>query len=135
MPTSDGCDIGVSSWTEARPATSGGGNVGVIFRASDLRGGPDGYNGYFAGLDSGGGGKVLLGRANGGWRGLHHMIMSVRQGQIYRVKVRAVGDSIQVYVDDMDQPKLAVRDGTFRSGLCGVRVYKAGAEFDNIKIR
>ena len=53
---------------------------------------------------------------------------------MYRIKVRAVGDSIQVYVDDMDQPKLAVRDGTFRSVLCGVRVYKAGAEFDNIKI-
>jgi hypothetical protein len=37
-------------------------------------------------------------------------------------------------VDDMARPKLSVRDGKFKKGMRGARVYRTGAHFDNISI-
>lgn len=60
--------------------------------------------------------------------------MAVRSGQTYHVMIRASGDSLLVYVDDMEQPKISLRDATYKSGLNGVRVYDADASFDNVVI-
>lgn len=109
-----------------------GGNAGVIFRASRLGKGPDAYNGYYAGLDPNG--SVQLGRADGGWKWLGSNNMSIRTGQTYAVRIRASGDRIQVFVDDMNNAKIDVREGTFKSGAAGVRVFRASAKYDNMRI-
>ncbi len=75
---------------------SGSGNAGIVFRTSNMRGGPDGYYGYYAGIDAGGGGKLRLGRADGDWKGLKSVAMSIRQGRIYRIRVCAEVDNLQV---------------------------------------
>lgn len=103
----------------------GDGNAGVIFRATSLGSGPDNYHGYYAGIDPSD--YVVLGRANGGWLELGRHNLDDKGYSIYTPKVKAVGDLIQVYVDNMNTPKIEVHNGDFRSGANGFRVYHHSA--------
>ena len=93
----------------------------------------DGYSGYYAGISPSG--RVVLGRANGGWTELGRAQMSIAPGSTHRLRVTAVGSSIKVYVDDMVTPKISVTDGTYASGANGVRVFDTAASFDNVEVK
>ncbi|POR37748.1 Uncharacterized protein TPAR_02062 [Tolypocladium paradoxum] len=111
---------------------AGNGNAGLVFRATNPDNGADSYSGYYAGIGTDG--SVALGRANGDWTHLGGARAVVKPGQTYHMIVRAKGDSLAVYLDDMKTPKVDLKDGTYRRGLNGVRVYQTGAIFDNINI-
>lgn len=111
------------------------GNAGILFRASDVSQGPDSYRGYYVGLGTSRGGFLTLGRANYNWSELKNVPVSIQAGQVNRVMLKAVGDLISIFVDDFSQPKIVVKDGSFKSGVTGVRVYQTGAFFDNIRIQ
>jgi hypothetical protein len=111
---------------------AGNGDAGVVFRATNPAVGVDSYRGYYAGISRAG--RVLLGRADNGWTPLASAPLTVRPGQTYHLRVEAVGSSIRVYVDDLARPKLTVTDASFASGANGVRVFNAGASFDNLAI-
>ena len=113
--------------------TAGGGDAGVVFRATSLTEGPDGYAGYYAGLSRAG--RVVLGRADGSWTELGSAPLAVEEGTTYQLRVTAVGSSIAVYVDDLATPKLSVTDGTYATGANGVRVFGAAAAFDDVNVR
>jgi hypothetical protein len=113
--------------------TSGGGDAGVVFRATQPAVGADSYRGYYAGISPAG--RVLLGRANNGWTPLASAALPVVVGQQYHLRVTATGATIRVYVNDMTTPKLTAVDGTYASGANGVRVYNAAARFDNLAVR
>jgi hypothetical protein len=110
--------------------TSGRGDAGVLFRVTEPAVGVDSYRGYYAGISRSG--RVLLGKADNGWTPLADA--PVRPATQYHLRVEAVGSSIRVYVDDMSRPQLEVTDASYASGANGVRVFNAGAGFDNLEI-
>lgn len=76
------------------------GNVGLIFRVSNPGIGTDAYQGYYAGLDVPNQ-RVLIGKANNNWTSLATAPMSLTANTSHHVKIFAQGDSIQVYVGDI----------------------------------
>jgi hypothetical protein len=118
-------DISIDSST-----TTGDG--GFIFRVSNAEAGPDSYNGYYAGI---GNGVVVLGRADGNWNELKRVqAADITAGQTHHLIVRASGDSISVYVDDLNTPRMVVTDGTYSAGLSGVRAYKTTMSVSHVRI-
>ncbi|GIJ88326.1 hypothetical protein Asppvi_007246 [Aspergillus pseudoviridinutans] len=111
------------------PSTSG--NAGLVFRASNPSIGADAYNGYYAGLSTSG---VFLGRASNSWTPLGSSSADLAANQVHHVKVQAMNKALDIFVDDMSKAKVSVTDGTYSSGMNGVRVYDTGATFDNIRI-
>ncbi|GAB0145579.1 hypothetical protein EsHS_00006006 [Epichloe bromicola] len=111
---------------------NGDGNGGLVFRATELGNGPDAYHGYYVGITTAG--KVLLGRADGTWNPLGSSQVSISANQMYHIRVQAMGDLINVFVEDMMNPKMSVRDGTFKRGSAGVRVFRTGATVDNFAV-
>lgn len=108
------------------------GNAGFLFRATDFVKGGDQFRGYYAGISAHG--FVVVGYEDRGWRELGKERMAINSGHVYNVRIRAVGESIEVFVDDMDRPKLSVRDSKFKKGMCGARVYRTSAHFDDISL-
>ena len=109
------------------------GNAGLIFRVFNPGVGADTYNGYFAGIDSGAG-SVFLGKANNSWTYIAGSSMAITANTFYHMKVVANGSQIQIYLNDMGIPKVAVNDTSFTSGAIGLRTYNAAAAFANITI-
>ncbi|KFG84209.1 LysM and DUF180 domain-containing protein [Metarhizium anisopliae] len=105
-------------------------NAGFLFRAAGLGNGPDAYHGYYVGIDASS--KVVLGRADGDWKHLGQNNVGIRANQKYRLRVRAVGHSIDVWVDG--KPYIQFRDSTYKRGMAGVRVYTTGAVVDNFTV-
>ncbi|GAA2967053.1 family 43 glycosylhydrolase [Streptomyces enissocaesilis] len=113
--------------------TSGGGDGGVVFRATRLGVGEDSYHGYYAGISPSG--RVVLGKAANGWTQLASAPMTVSPNTTYKLKVEAIASSIKVYVNDMAKPKISVTDSSHASGATGVRVHNTAARFDNVSTR
>ncbi|OAQ60418.1 hypothetical protein VFPPC_14070 [Pochonia chlamydosporia 170] len=110
------------------------GNAGLIFRASSIGDGPDSYRGYYVGLSASDGGYVVLGRADNNWSKLGRASVSIQPGKSYRMYVEAMDDNIVISLDSRANTKITVKDGSFQSGSCGVRVYHTGASYRNIRI-
>ncbi len=109
-----------------------GGDAGLIFRVSNPSTGTDAYSGYYAGLNSTG--YVVLGKASNNWTRLATSNMTLSANTIYHMKVTANGSNIQVFVDDMSNPKINATDFSFFSGAIGVRTFGSAAIFDNISV-
>ncbi|KAL6797935.1 hypothetical protein J3E68DRAFT_448914 [Trichoderma sp. SZMC 28012] len=110
------------------------GNAGLLFRVSNAGRGVDAYQGYYVGISSEKGGSITLGRADNNWNQLSSVKADIQPGKKYIVIVEAAGDNIFVSLNTRSDRRITVRDGTFRFGSCGVRVYQTGATFDNIYI-
>ncbi|KAK6443794.1 hypothetical protein FP744_10000042 [Trichoderma asperellum] len=114
--------------------SSQSGNAGLLFRVSNAGRGVDAYRGYYVGISSEKGGSITLGRADNNWNQLSSVKADIQPGKKYVVIVEAAGDNIFVSLNTRSDRRITVRDGTFRFGSCGVRVYQTGATFDNIYI-
>ena len=112
------------------PSTSG--NAGLVFRASNPSIGTDAYYGYYAGIDAAG--RAVLGRASNSWTGLGSSPADVAANEVHHLKVQAIDKALDLFVNDMSTAKVSVIDGTYTSGMNGVRVFKTAATFDNIQI-
>lgn len=122
-------DVAFESRVTLRSGRSG--NAGIVFRATDIGQGADQYRGYFAGVSPNG--DLVLGRVNNDWRELGRARVSgISADTAFAIKALATGDQIAIYVNDMDRPALTVRDGTFRSGMVGVRTHETEAVFDSV---
>ncbi|KAI7921221.1 endo-1 [Pyricularia oryzae] len=124
---------------------SGEKDAGLIFRASQLGQGEDLYSGYYAGISASG--YIVLGRAvvengTGTWHELHRVKgVAIETSKRYHLRIRAVGNKIDVLLGDMGTPKITFEDGERigqwdapASGTVGVRVHTAVAQFDNISV-
>lgn len=110
-----------------------GGHAGVIFRGSDYGRGAESFRGYYAAIKPGVG--VILGYMDdAAWTPITEAPMAIASGSNHRLKVIAVGTSIQVFVDDMTTPKIAIADSTFSSGSNGLRASSAQATWDNFVV-
>ncbi|WP_068607309.1 family 43 glycosylhydrolase [Paenibacillus swuensis] len=110
--------------------TSGNGDAGLLFRATNPGNGADTLHGYYAAINTNG--TVILGKMSNNWTFIASANMTVSTNTAYHMKVVASGSNIQVFVQDMSTPKLNVNDSSHGSGAVGVRVSNTAAAFDNL---
>lgn len=107
-------------------------NAGLVFRVSNPGAGVDEMSGYFAGIDNNG---VVLGKMDNNWTSLSQYPMTINKEQQYHLKVKAAGNEIKVYLDDMDTPKIVFEDSSFANGKVGVRACESKTVFDNFIVK
>lgn len=113
-------------------------STGVLFRVSDHLSGnvADGYNGYYVSLrvDK----KAMLGRVTGNneWKELQTVSIPWTSGHL---KVVAVGNHIQVFVNDMRSPVIDYVDQDGKEitegGAIGLRTWWGTSTIDNIVVK
>ena len=103
------------------------GNAGLLFRASKADIGADAYCGYYAGINAANG-RLEFGWSSNAWHLITNVPMTILPNTFYHLKVQAVGARLRVFVTDTNQPVLDLQDGTFASGMIGVRDYCADAD-------
>lgn len=59
---------------------------------------------------------------------------SLQLGGIYHLKVKADGESLQVYWDNRYDPVMDVKDSTYSSGHLGLHVWDGSALFQNVQV-
>ncbi|KAK5624697.1 hypothetical protein RRF57_000413 [Xylaria bambusicola] len=105
-------------------------HAGLLFRATSA---PGDLNGYHARISAPG--IVTLEKiASGTFSVLSQGEVSIAAGREYHVRVTAVASKINVFVEDMEIPKITAIDHSFSSGKDGVRSSAAGARFGFISI-
>jgi len=135
--------VGSRTWTdyiidvEVTPGRFGMGRSGLLFRASNESYHPHQNNnalqGYFAGMDSDG---IFLKRMNyEDTKEIAKVPFKAAEGVTYSMRVEARGNSIKVYVNDMDSPVIEYCDpDPFLFGRVGVWSFKDVAVYKNLKI-
>lgn len=118
--------------TPAAGTTSGDG--GLVFRVSKPSNGTDTYRGYYTGFDASTG-NVVLGRANNDWHVLAQTPISIQPKKTMHFRVQAAGETISIFVDDLQTPKISIKDKTYSSGQAGVRVFYADVIYENLSIK
>lgn len=118
----------------------------LVFRAT--KGGDDPadamFEGYYAGLSARQKTVTLCKEWIGGYV-MNRTDLNIQVGRKYHVKVTAVGNRFEVFVDDMDVPVITATDvsemrmensmeSVFRRGKNGVMVSQVVAAFDNMAI-
>lgn len=106
-------------------------NAGLIFRVTNPSNGGDNMKGYYAGLTSNG--RVQLGRLNNNWKELASIIYPVTQNTVYRMKVKAVGSHIDIYING--EHIVSAVDTTYTTGAIGVRAHYVATSYDNISVK
>ena len=107
---------------EADVSVGAVGNAGLIFRVSKPDIGADAYCGYYVGIDAADS-QLQFGYANNGWNSITNVPMTFTTNSFYHLKVQAQGSRIRIFVTNTNLPVLDLRDGTFASGMVGVRDY------------
>jgi hypothetical protein len=107
---------------EAEVSVGSAGNAGLIFRASKPDIGADAYCGYYVGINPAGSG-LEFGCSSNSWNVITNVPMTFAANTFYHLKVQAQGSRLRIYVTDTNQPVVDVQDGTFASGMIGVRDY------------
>lgn len=114
-------------------------NAGAVFRVKTplLSGKSDSndFEGYFAGISLTR--RVLFGKVvDGAWVSLQDLDLppGVNATAPTMLRVKAVGQRIQVFVNDMNTAKVDTTDGTYSVGQTGIRSYNCAARFDDLSI-
>ena len=117
----------------------GGGDAGLVIRASDIERGVDSYNGYYAGLRTSDQ-SVVLGRAEHGWIEYPPVKMpgGVIQGAWYHLKVGAFDCSISVSataIGTNNEATVTAHDPhCFTQGRIALRSMVAGGVWRNLRV-
>ncbi|HSV13568.1 MAG TPA: beta-L-arabinofuranosidase domain-containing protein, partial [Tepidisphaeraceae bacterium] len=115
------------------------GDAGVIFRVSKPSIGADAYQGYYAGI-SASGNQVILGRADGlTWTPLKIVPHVMSAERSTKLSVTAVGNGIEVRVNDETSPAIAIADDRWTTGQIGVRMFTSDNDhaisaFGNVRV-
>ncbi|KAH8165192.1 glycosyl hydrolase family 43 [Xylaria polymorpha] len=108
-------------------------DAGLLFRATSVSGDLSQLNGYHAKILASGdvilekfvkGASSVLGQSN----------VVITPGTEYHLRVMAVASQINVFVNDMQTPKITATDSSFSTGADGVRSSVAGARFGFISV-
>ncbi|MBN1410324.1 MAG: sulfatase-like hydrolase/transferase, partial [Spirochaetales bacterium] len=103
---------------------------GLLFRTTLPIDGADGQRGYFVGLNTADG--VRLVKYNFNSTQLTKTAMTINTGTWYHVKVVAQGSNIKIFVNDMNTPKINFNDSAWSFGAIGLRSYQCSVSYDNI---
>lgn len=109
-------------------------DAGIIFRASNLSTGANALTSYYASInpytDS-----VDLGLFNNDYILMQSAPMVINTDTVYKLKVVADGQSIKVYVNDMNTPKITFNDTSLINGAFGFAARNTHAHFDNFVVK
>jgi hypothetical protein len=109
-------------------------NAGIVFRTTNQYFGADAYDGYYAGLDASTG-NVLLGKAvNQKWTQIAVSQQSVKINTLYKLKVKAQGTQIMVYLNGQAQPVISITDAQYSHGAIGLRAYNCLSTIDDLMV-
>ncbi|MBO9660521.1 MAG: glycoside hydrolase family 127 protein, partial [Chitinophagaceae bacterium] len=112
-----------------------GGDGGILFRISDAAVGADLYKGYYLGLNAETG-TIQIGKvSNKQWMMLSSAKFPMELGKMYGVKLKAIGDKFEVFMNGTAEPVLTASDRHYNSGSIGVRAYNALMTVDNIEVK
>ncbi|OTA98188.1 glycoside hydrolase family 43 protein [Hypoxylon sp. CI-4A] len=115
--------------------TDGEGDAGLWFRAANLTTPAADSWGYYAGISPAG--TVTLQKANAGsWASLGEAAVDIASATEYQVRITAIGNDINVFVGDLDNPKIVATDsdGSFLNGSTGVGVRNTSAQFGSVSV-
>lgn len=108
--------------------------VGAVFRVSEIAAGVASAKGYFVGLS--GEGRVLFTKFGDAKPETTVFVdnLTIVAGVDHHVRVRAVGQSIDLFVDDLETPALRLNDSSYVHGANGLAAYRGIARFGNVSI-
>ncbi|KAI1166849.1 glycosyl hydrolase [Nemania serpens] len=110
-----------------------GADAGLLFRAANVSDGLTKLNGYYAKISASG--SVSLDKiVNGASSVLGRADMATTTGTEHRLRVTALASRINVFVDDLQIPKITLTDDSFSTGADGVRSSAAGASFGSVSV-
>src|SRR6218665_1274213 len=116
-------------------SVSTGGDAGLMFRVTAPAIGADMYKGYYLGLNAEAG-TVQLGKvSNKQWILIASAKIRMEPDKVYKVKLKAVNDKFEVFINDQTAPVLSASDRHYSTGSIGVRAYKALVTVDNVEVK
>ncbi|MCG2613875.1 glycoside hydrolase family 127 protein [Terrimonas sp. NA20] len=114
---------------------AGGGDAGLLFRVTDAAVGADLYKGYYLGFNAETG-TIQLGKvSNKQWIMISSVKYPLALNKTFKVKLVAVDDRFEVFMDDSKETVLTATDRHYGSGSIGLRAYKALMTVDNILVK
>jgi hypothetical protein len=119
---------------EGDVAVASGGNAGLLFRAGNISAGANNQNGYMATLDPAASTLTLGKFVSQSWNPIASASLPLSPNTMYHMRIVAVGSSIQVFLGDMNTPKISASDATYSAGKFGFRTWQGDAKFDNIAL-
>jgi hypothetical protein len=110
------------------------GDAGFVFRVSDPAIGSEAYKGYYLGLNPSTGSVQLGKSSNGKWIVIASAKYSLKLKENYKLKITAVGNKLEVFINGETKPIITAVDTEFKEGSIGLRAYNALTTIDNIKV-
>lgn len=96
---------------------------GFIFCEFDAKPGLDSYNGYYAGIGGNHKNELKMTQA-----------VESNPGQKHELVIRTSGDCMSVYVDNLNTPRVVLKDGEYCTGLSGIRASMTSMCVNNMRI-
>jgi hypothetical protein len=110
------------------------GDAGLLFRVSDPAVGSEAYKGYYLGMNAKTG-LIELGKSsNNKWIVIASAKHALDLGIFYRLKIKADGDKIEIFINDAKTALLTAHDDEYKEGSIGLRAYDALTTVDNIRV-
>lgn len=116
-----------------------GQNAGLLFRLMSAGSGANGFNGYYAGINSGN--TLIVGAANGNWQEMASIPMDLPEKDTHRIKAVVKGNDCAIYVDGIHGYSFTIpvsAGGTtfnYPNGFVGIRSYNREYTASNFSIR
>ncbi|PVI00565.1 carbohydrate-binding module family 66 protein [Periconia macrospinosa] len=108
-------------------------SAGLVFRVNRASAGVAGFSGYYAGLSPSG--ILTLEAFESGNRTNHTSVAATfNTGVNIAVRVKAIGDSISIFLDDLETPKLSVSGASVINGTTGVATFGTDARFGSVSV-
>ncbi|MFI2856245.1 GH32 C-terminal domain-containing protein [Paenibacillus sp. JSM ZJ436] len=101
----------------------------LVFRSNE-----DGWNSYMLQIVPSAGVIRLRDAGSGEGELKEERQVTVKEGEIYHLKVKAEGSSLKVYWGNQYKPVIDVQDTAYRTGKLGLHVWDGSALFQNIMV-
>ncbi|MGF7080965.1 beta-L-arabinofuranosidase domain-containing protein [Mucilaginibacter sp. UYCu711] len=116
-------------------AVNTAGDAGLMFRVAKPAIGADAYEGYYVGINVETGSVTLGKSSNNKWIEIATTKYPLKIKDTYKVKIKAVGNQFEVFLNGTDKPLITATDDEYKTGNIGLRVYNAIATMDNLEVK
>ncbi|MDC0700443.1 DUF1080 domain-containing protein, partial [Blautia wexlerae] len=128
--------VGNAGWTDYEYAAdvtpAAGSRAGLAVRAITQK---ERLSGYYVALDEKADKLQVIRSMSGVETVLAETDLDVAADTVYNLKVRAVNNTLRVYVDGAKEAALTVTDNDFFNGKAGLAVLEGAASFDNVVVK
>lgn len=104
-------------------------DASLVFRSNE-----DGWSSYMLQIVPNAGLLRLKDARGGDGRLQEERQVTLKEGEIYHLKVKAVGDNLKVYWGSQYKPIIDVNDSAYHTGYLGLHVWDGSALFQNIEV-